>query len=169
MLQPWKNPNRSKYVFPWRCSCLLLHLPRKRDLLLWICCVTDERTWQIERCHVQGKESNRIFFQLPKKKLWQRLLKGMNVKIFYPSSRKKRHFKMRASAKNLAHLVFYWTCASYLVTPREKFLNCLIISSQISNLLWNANDTFLVIFAHCATAWHRANAVISDFHLKQMW
>ena len=120
MLQPWKNPNRSKYVFPWRCSCLLLHLPRKRDLLLWICCVTDERTWQIERCHVQGKESNRIFFQLPKKSLWQQFLKGMNVKIFYPSSRKKRHFKMRASAKNLARLVFYWTCASYYVTPWAK-------------------------------------------------
>ena len=113
-MQPWKNPNRSKYVFPWR-SCLLLHLPRK----IWTCffeyvayCVTDERTWQIERCHVQGKESNRIFFQLPKKCLWQQFLKGMNVKIFYPSSRKKRHFKMRTSAKNLARLVFYWTCAS---------------------------------------------------------
>ena len=122
--------------------------------------------WEMSR---PGKRKQQNIFPVAQKKLWQQFLKGMNVKIFYPSSRKKRHFKMRASAKNLAHLVFYWTCASYLVTQREKFLNCLIISSQISNLLWNVNDTFLVIFAHCATAWHRANAVISDFHLKQMW
>ena len=41
-----------------------------------------------------GKRKQQNIFPVAQKKLWQQFLKGMNVKIFYPSSRKKHHFKM---------------------------------------------------------------------------